>query len=337
MIKEAIAKTARGENLSYDEAAAVMTEIMTGETTPAQTAAFLTALHIKGETTDEIAACGYIMREKAQRISYSGDILEIVGTGGDGAQSVNISTMAALVCAAAGDKVAKHGNRAASSKCGTADCLEALGANISVSPEGCVKLLDSVGFCFLFAQRYHSAMKYVGPVRREIGIPTVFNILGPLTNPARADLQLLGVYSESLLEPMARSLMRLGVKRGMAVCGRDGLDEISAGAPTAVAEFADGKLTRYEITPEQFGLERHDKSELRGGDPETNAAMAREILKGKKGACRDAVLLNAGAALHITRGVTIAEGIALAEKLIDSGAAYDTMERYVIASNEVDR
>lgn len=337
MIKEAIAKTARGENLSYDEASAVMTEIMTGETTPAQTAAFLTALHIKGETTDEIAACGYIMREKAQRVSYEGDILEIVGTGGDGAQSVNISTMAALVCAAAGEKVAKHGNRAASSKCGTADCLEALGANISVSPEGCVKLLDSVGFCFLFAQRYHSAMKYVGPVRREIGIPTVFNILGPLTNPAHADLQLLGVYSESLLEPMARSLMRLGVKRGMAVCGRDGLDEISAGAPTAVAEFADGELRRYEITPEQFGLERHDKSELRGGGPETNAAMAREILKGKKGACRDAVLLNAGAALHITRGVTIAEGIAIAEKLIDSGAAYDTMERYVIASNEVDR
>ena len=335
MIREAIAKVSRGENLSYDEAAAVMTEIMTGETTPAQTAAFLTSLHIKGETADEISACGYVMRDKALRVNYGGDILEIVGTGGDGAHSINISTMAALVCAAAGEKVAKHGNRAASSKCGTADCLEALGANISVSPEGCVKLLDSVGFCFLFAQRYHSAMKYVGPVRREIGIPTVFNILGPLTNPAHADLQLLGVYSESLLEPMAHALMRLGVKRGMAVCGRDGLDEISVGAPTDVVEFCDGEMKRYEITPEQFGVGRHDKSELRGGDPSVNAALAREILSGKKGAGRDAVLINAGAALHIARGVSIEEGIALAAKTIDSGAAYDTMQRYIAVSNEV--
>lgn len=337
MIKEAIKKAADGVDLTYEEAAEVTREIMTGNTTPAQTAAYLTALHIKGETAAEISASAFVMRDCAEKVVYGGDVLEIVGTGGDGSNSINISTISALVCAAAGVKTAKHGNRAASSKCGTADCLEALGVNISTSPAGCVRLLDEVGMCFLFAQRYHSAMKYVGPVRREIGIPTVFNILGPLTNPAHADLQLLGVYSESLLEPMARSLMRLGVKRGMAVCGRDGLDEISAGAPTAVAEFADGELRRYEITPEQFGLERHDKSELRGGDPETNAAMAREILKGKKGACRDAVLLNAGAALHITRGVTIAEGIAIAEKLIDSGAAYDTMERYVIASNEVDR
>ena len=296
MIKEMIKKAAEGIDLTYDEAAEVTREIMTGSTTPAQTAAYLTALHIKGETTDEISA---------------------------------------LVCAAAGAKVAKHGNRAASSKCGTADCLEALGVNISTDPAGSVKLLDEVGMCFLFAQKYHSAMKYVGPVRKEIGIPTVFNILGPLTNPAHANVQLLGIYKPELLMPMAKALTKLGVKRGMAVYGTDKLDEISVSAPTKVVEFSDGNFEEYEITPEQFGMKRHDKSELAGGTPAENAEAARCILYGEKSAGRDAVLLNAGAALHILKGITIEDGIQLAADTIDSGAAMKTLEKYIKVSNEV--
>lgn len=336
MIKEAINKTASGENLSYDEAAEVMREIMTGNTTPAQTAAYLTALHIKGETVDEITASAYVMRDCAERVSYGSEVMEIVGTGGDGAQSINVSTISGMVCAAAGAKIAKHGNRAASSKCGAADCLEALGINISTSPEGCNKLLDNVGMCFMFAQRYHSAMKYVGAVRREIGIPTVFNILGPLTNPAHADLQLLGVYKEELAPVMARVLSKLGVKRGMAVYGQDKLDEISVGAPTTVYEFNGDKMTNYTITPEQFGLQRHDISELRGGEPKENAEIAKRILGGEKGAGRDAVLLNAGAALHIYNEISIEEGIELAAQTIDSGAALKTLEKYVAVSNSVE-
>lgn len=336
MIKEAITNVMGGSNLTYEEAAQVMREIMTGETTPAQTAAFLTSLHIKGETIDEISACGYVMRDCATRVEYDGDLLEIVGTGGDGAQSINISTMSALVCAAAGCKVTKHGNRAASSKCGTADCLGALGVNIAVSPEGCVKLLDKVGMCFLFAQKYHSAMKYVGPVRREIGIPTVFNILGPLTNPAHANIQLLGVYKEELCETMAQALVKLGVKRGMVVYGQDKLDEISVSAPTTVVEFNGGDMKKYVITPEQFGFKRHEMDEIRGGDPEVNARLAREILSGAKNAGRDAVLINAGAALHIYKGITIEEGIQLAAETIDSGAAMQTLENYIAVSNEVE-
>lgn len=337
MIKDAIIKISAGENLSYDEAAEVTREIMTGVATAAQTAAYLTALHIKGETVDEITASAYVMRDCAERVNYNGSITEIVGTGGDGAQSINVSTISGLVCAAGGVRIAKHGNRAASSKCGTADCLEALGVNISVSPEGCAKLLDEVGMCFMFAQRYHSAMRYVGPVRKEIGIPTVFNILGPLTNPAHADVQLLGVYKEELAEPMAKVLSKLGVKRGMAVFGQDGLDEISVGAPTSVVEFENGEFRKYTITPEQFGLERHDISELKGGDPAVNAKLAREILGGAKGAGRNAVLLNAGAALHLSLGITIEDGIKRAAELIDSGAAMNTLEKYIKVSNEVDK
>ncbi len=335
MIKEMIKKAAAGTDLAYDEAAEVTREIMTGNTTPAQTAAYLTALHIKGETADEISASAYVMRDCALRVNYSGDILEIVGTGGDGSNSINVSTISALICAAAGAKVAKHGNRAASSKCGTADCLEALGVNISTDPEGSVKLLDEVGMCFLFAQKYHSAMKYVGPVRKEIGIPTVFNILGPLTNPAHANFQLLGVYKPELLVPMAKSLMKLGVKRGMAVYGTDSLDEISVSAATLVVEFADGEFKKYEITPEQFGFARHEKSELAGGTPAENAEAARRILSGEKGAGRDAVLLNAGAALHILKEISIEEGIRLAAEVIDSGAALRTLDKYIKVSNEV--
>ena len=336
MIKEAINKTTNGVDLEYDEAAEVMREIMTGNTTPAQTAAFLTALHIKGETVDEITACAYVMRDCAERVSYGAEVMEIVGTGGDGAQSINVSTISGIVCAAAGAKIAKHGNRAASSRCGAADCLEALGINISMSPEGCNKLLDEAGMCFMFAQRYHSAMKYVGAVRREIGIPTVFNILGPLTNPAHADLQMLGVYKEELAPIMARVLSKLGVKRGMAVYGQDKLDEISVGAPTTVYEFNGGEIRNYVITPEQFGLERHDISELRGGEPKENAEIARRILGGEKGAGRDAVLLNAGAALHIYKEIPIEKGVELAAETIDSGAALKTLERYVAVSNSVE-
>lgn len=336
MIKEAISTLCLGEDLSYSDAETVMREIMNGETEQSQTSALLTALHIKGESPDEIAAFAYVMRDCATRVSYNSDVLEIVGTGGDGAQSINISTMSGIVCAAAGAKVAKHGNRAASSKCGAADCLEALGINISVSPEGCVKLLDEVGMCFMFAQRYHTAMKYVGPVRKAIAIPTVFNILGPLTNPAHADLQLLGVYKPELMKPMASALMRLGVKRGMAVYGQDGLDEISVGAPTSVVEFSNGTMSEYMITPEEFGLQRHDIDELRGGAPEENARLAREILGGAKNAGRDSVLLNAGAALHIAKGISIKDGVKLAAETIDSGAAMKTLESYIAVSQTLE-
>lgn len=335
MIKEAIIKVTNGVDLSFEEAAEVTREIMTGNTSPAQTAAYLTALHIKGESIDEISASAYVMRDCALRVNYPGDVLEIVGTGGDGSNSINVSTISAIVCAAAGAKVAKHGNRAASSKCGTADCLEALGVNITTEPAGSERLLDEVGMCFLFAQKYHSAMKYVGPVRKEIGIPTVFNILGPLTNPAHANLQLLGVYKPELLMPMAKALTKLGVKRGMAVYGTDKLDEISVSAPTKVVEFSGDEYKEYEITPEQFGFTRHEKSELQGGTPAENAEAARKILSGEKGAGRDAVLLNAGAALHIARGITIEEGIKLAAETIDSGAALSTLEKYIAVSNEV--
>lgn len=336
MIKESIIKLSNGQHLSYEEAQIVMTEIMTGKTTPAQTAAFLTSMHMNGENVDEVSGCAYVMRGCAERVNYNGNVMEIVGTGGDGAQSINISTISGLVCAAAGAKVAKHGNRAASSRCGAADCLEALGVKISLSPQSCVKLLDKVGMCFMFAQRYHNAMKYVGPVRKEIGIPTVFNILGPLTNPAHANFQLLGVYKKELLMPMAKTLVKLGVERGMAVFGQDKIDEISVGAATCVVEFEDGKFTEYEIHPEQFGLKRYNIGELRGGEPSLNAERARNILKGEQGAGRNSVLLNAGAALHIYKGITIDEGIKLAAEMIDSRAAYNTLQLFVETSQSLD-
>ncbi len=334
MIREALRKVGSSEDLSYEEAASVMKEIMSGEALPTQVAAFLTALHIKEETVDEISASAYVMREYADRVTYDGDLLEIVGTGGDGTNSINISTISAIVAASAGAKITKHGNRAASSKCGAADCLEALGINLQQEPRQCVKLLDRVGICFLFAQKYHSAMKYVGPVRKEIGIPTIFNILGPLTNPAHANLQLLGVYSEELTESMARVLSNLGVKRGMAVYGQDGIDEISVSAPTTVVEISGNELTKYEISPEQFGMQRHSMNELRGGEPKENAAIAKEILSGKKGAGRDAVLLNTGAALHIAKEIGIDDGIRLAAEMIDSGKALQTLNNFIGVSNE---
>ena len=337
MIKEAIVKIVNKEDLTYDEAYTVMNEIMSGETTATQNAAFLAALSTKSakaETTDEIAGCAAAMREHATAVETGMDVLEIVGTGGDGAHSFNISTVSALVAATGGVKVAKHGNRAASSKCGTADCLEALGVNIDQSPEMCVKLLKEVGMCFFFAQKYHTSMKYVGAIRKELGFRTVFNILGPLTNPGKPSMQLLGVYDEYLIEPLARVLMSLGVKRGMVVYGKDKLDEISLSAPTTVCEFKDGWYKVYTITPEQFGMERCTKEDLKGGAPEENAAIVREILSGAKGHKRNTVLLNAGAALYIAgKADSFEGGVKLAGELIDSGKVTETLEKLIKISN----
>ena len=335
MIREATTKLIDHQNLTYGEAAAVMDEIMSGGPSHVQTAAFLAALSAKGETVDEITACAAIMRAHAKKVTHSLDLLEIVGTGGDGAHTINISTLSALVCAAGGVKVAKHGNRAASSKCGAADCLEALGVNISQSPERCVELLHTVGICFFFAQQYHSSMKHVAPVRREMGVRTIFNILGPLTNPAAATMQVLGVFSEHLVEPLAHALSNLGVKRGMVVYGQDKLDEISLSAPTTVCEFTGEDFRTYEIKPRDFGFAPCQKSDLAGGTPEENAAITRELFSGAKGPKRDAVLLNAGAGLYIAgKAATHAEGAALAAKLIDDGAAMRTLEAFIRESNQ---
>ena len=338
MIKEAIIKIVNKEDLSFDEAYTVMNEIMNGETTPTQNAAFLAALSTKSakaETTGEIAGCAKAMREHATPVDTDFDLFEIVGTGGDNAGSFNISTTSAIVAAAGGMKVSKHGNRAASSKCGTADCLEALGVNIDEDPDKCRELLEKVGICFFFAQKYHNSMKYVGAIRKELGFRTVFNILGPLTNPAHPKHQLLGVYDEYLIEPLAKVLMELGVKRGMVVYGTDKLDEISLSAPTKICEIKDGSLHTYEIKPEDFGLSRCKKEDLAGGDPKENAAITLSILNGEKGAKRDAVLLNAGAALYIgEKAKSMQEGINLAARLIDSKKALKVLEDFIKVSNE---
>lgn len=338
MIKEAIVKIVDKQDLTYDEAYSVMNEIMSGETSPTQNAAFLAALSTKStkaETIDEIAGCAAAMRDHALKVPHDMDVLEIVGTGGDNAHSFNISTTSALVIAASGVKVAKHGNRAASSLCGTADCLEALGVNLDLSPEKCVELLKKIGICFFFAQKYHSSMKYVGPIRKELGIRTVFNILGPLTNPASPSMQLLGVYDASLVEPLARVLTSLGVKSGMVVYGTDKLDEISASAPTLVCEFRDGNYKTYTITPEQFGFTSCKKEDLVGGTPAENAAITLGILKGEdKGPKRNAVLLNAGTALYIAgKADSFENGIKLAGELIDNGAALAKLEEFIKESN----
>lgn len=338
MIKEAIVKIVDKQDLTYDEAYQVISEIMSGQTTPTQNAAFLAALSTKStksETIDEITGCAAAMRDAAVKFENDLDLLEIVGTGGDNAHSFNISTTSALVIAASGIMVAKHGNRAASSLCGTADCLEALGVNIDLEPEKCRKLLDEVGFCFFFAQKYHTSMKYVGPIRKELGIRTVFNILGPLTNPANPKRHLLGVYDKSLAEPVAEVLMKLGSKRGMVVFGMDKLDEISLSSPTFICEYKDGWMKNYEITPEQFGFERCTKDDLKGGTPEENAAVTRAILSGEeKGHKRNAVLLNAGAAIYIGgKAESFEKGIAMAAEIIDSGKAAAVLEKLIALSN----
>ena len=337
MIKDAIVKIVNKEDLTYDEAYQVMNEIMSGETSPTQNAAFLAALSTKSakaETTDEIAGCAAAMRDHAVKVENDLELFEIVGTGGDNAGSFNISTTSALVAAAGGVKVAKHGNRAASSLCGTADCLEALGVNIEQSPEKCNELLEKVGMCFFFAQKYHTSMKYVGAIRKELGFRTVFNILGPLTNPGSPKYQLLGVYDEYLAEPLAQVLISLGVKRGMVVYGQDKLDEISMSAPTKICEFKDGWFKTYTIKPEDFGFERCTKSDLAGGTPQENAQITRDILSGAKGPKRNAVLMNAGASLYIYgKAQSLKQGIDLAAEIIDSGKALKVLDEFIEISN----
>ena len=335
MIKEAIALLSQKQNLTPELTEQVMDEIMNGEATDAQKAAFLMGLAMKGETIDEITAAAKGMRNHCERFLNDRDVLEIVGTGGDGSNTFNISTAASIVTSAAGIPVAKHGNRAASSKCGTADCLEALGVKIDIDPAKSGEILGKLNICFLFAQKYHTAMRFVGGVRREMGVRTLFNILGPLANPAGATMQLLGVFSEDLVEPLAHVLRNLGVKSAMVVYGTDSIDEISLSAPTKVCEFKGDNFKSYEITPEQFGFERCDKSELVGGTPEENAQIMRGIFAGEQGAKRNAVLLNAGAAIYVAGGAdSIENGIEIAKEIIDSGKAAEQLEKFIKLSNE---
>ena len=335
MIQDAIIALAKKKDLTYETAEAVMHEIMSGKASAVQMSAYLTALSLKGETIDEITASAAGMRKHCIRLLHDVDALEIVGTGGDGANSFNISTTAAIITAAAGIPVAKHGNRAASSKCGAADVLEALGVNIHISPEKSAHLLKTIGICFLFAQNYHIAMKYVAPVRKELGIRTIFNILGPIVNPAGANMELMGVYEKELVEPLAKVLANLGVKNAMVVHGMDGLDEISVCAETYVCEVRDGQLKSYEITPEKFGFKCHDKNDLRGGDPEENAKIIQSIFAGEKGAKHDAAVLNAAAALYIAKKVSsLEEGILVAGDIIASGKAAAKLNEFIACSNE---
>lgn len=334
MIKEAIVKLTNKEDLSYEMAETSMDEIMSGQATPVQMSAFLVAMAMKGETIEEITACASGMRKHCVKLLQDQDVLEIVGTGGDHSNSFNISTTSSLVISAAGVPVAKHGNRAASSKSGAADVLEALGVKITIEPEKSAEVLKKIGICFLFAQNYHLSMKYVAPVRKELAIRTIFNILGPLTNPAGANLELMGVYDEKLVEPLARVLANLGVKSAMVVYGQDGLDEISMSAPTTVCEVRDGNYESYVITPEQFGFERCKKEDLAGGTPEENAKIARRILERERGPKRDAVVLNSAAAIHIAKGISMEEAVKEAKEIIDSGKALKQLEEFIRLTNE---
>ena len=339
MIAEAIKKVVSKGDLTYEEAYNVMNEIMSGQSSAIQNAAYLAALSTKSakaETIDEIFGSAAAMREHALKVDMTGvgDVLEIVGTGGDHAGSINISTTAAFIISAAGVKVAKHGNRAASSKSGAADCLEALGVNINLEPEKCVELLKKIGLCFFFAQKYHTSMKYVGAIRKELGFRTVFNILGPLTNPAHPQLMILGVYDEYLLEPLAKVLTSLGVKRGMVIYGQDRLDEISISAPTSVCEFKDGSYQRYVINPEELGFNLAQKSDIVGGTPQENAEVTREILNGATGPKTDIVLLNAAAGIYIGgEADNIEEALNIAREMISSGSAQQKLNDFVSMSN----
>ncbi len=335
MIIEATKKLVERENLTAKEAQQVMDEIMSGEAQEVNMAAFLTALRMKGETIEEITACAKSMRNHGTAVPVDGDVLEIVGTGGDQSNSINISTIASIIVAAAGYKVAKHGNRSVSSKSGAADCLEALGAKLEQEPERNARILEEGNFCYMHAPKYHPAMRFVAPVRKGTGLRTIFNILGPLTNPAHATVELMGVYSEELVEPLAQVLCNLGVKRGMVVYGQDQLDEISLSAPTTCVEIDNGTLKKYEITPEQFGLKRCRKEELTGGDGAQNARIAERILKNEDtGAKREAVLLNAGAAIYLMDGAkSVQEGVEKARETLESGKAYETLQNFVRLTN----
>jgi anthranilate phosphoribosyltransferase len=337
MIKEAITKAAQRENLTYECAEAVMNEIMEGKASEIQMAAYLAAMSAKGETIEEITASAAGMRKHCVRILHGMDVLEIVGTGGDHSNSFNISTTSALIISAAGIPVAKHGNRAASSKTGAADVLESLGVDITIPPERSLHILKTINICFLFAQNYHISMKYVAPVRRELGIRTIFNILGPIVNPAGANMELLGVYEPELVEPMAKVMCNLGVKRGMVVYAHDGFDEISSSSSTTICEIRDGFIKSYEIEPEQFGITRCKKEELLGGTPAENAQITKNILSGEKGPKRDAVLLNSAAAIHIAKPeVSIKDAIAIAAEAIDSGKAGEQLKQFIALSQKKD-
>lgn len=331
MLKKAIAKLVERKELSREEMAEAMREVMSGEGDPAAIASFLTALRMKGETVDEIVACADVMREKAVHLPTEGDVLEIVGTGGDEAFTFNLSTTCLPVIAAAGIPAAKHGNRGVSSKSGAADVLEALGVKIDNAPEVTAQMLRDIGLCFLFAQKYHSAMRFVGPVRKAVGIRTVFNILGPLTNPAFANIELIGVYDKALVRPMAEVLLKQGVKRAMVVYGNDRLDEISVSDTTTVSEIKDGAIRDYTLDPREYGIAFCRKEDMLGGGPAENAQITLAILNGEeRGPKRDAVLLNAGAAIYLGgKAATIQEGIVLAASLIDSGAAKRKLEEMI--------
>lgn len=337
MIVEAIYKIIKGEDLDFDAAKAVMEEMMDGTATHAQMGAFLTALRMKGESIDEITGSALAMREKAIHFNHGYNVMDIVGTGGDEVGTFNISTTTAFVVAAGGVPVAKHGNRSVSSKSGAADVLEKLGINIAITAEHSQKILDEINLCFMFAQTYHSSMKHCAPVRREMGIRTIFNILGPLANPARANMQLMGVYDETLVEPLAKVLSNLGVKRGMVVHGCDGLDEATLTARTRVCEIEKGALSSYYLDPEELGLKYCTLAELIGGDAEENAKITRSILNGaEQGAKRDVVVLNAAMCLYLAgKATTIKSAVPLAKDLIDSGTAINTLEEFVRLSNEV--
>ncbi len=335
MIKEAIQMVCNGESLTYDMAQAVMDEMMEGNASDIQMSAYLTALAVKGETIEEITASAASMRAHCIRLLHDMPVLEIVGTGGDSSNSFNISTTSSLVIAAGGVPVAKHGNRAASSKSGSADVLEALGVNIMTSPERSKAILEDIGICFLFAQKYHLAMKYVAGVRKELQIRTIFNILGPLSNPAGATMQVMGVYDDKLIEPLAKVLQNLGVERAMVVYGQDKLDEISMSAKTTVCEITHDTMKHYEISPEEFGYDMCEKAQLEGGTPEENAKITMDILQGVKDSKRHAVCLNAGAGLYIAgKADTLEGGVRLAEELIDSGKALDKLQQFITSSHE---
>lgn len=334
MIQEAIYRLLQKEDLSLDMTEAVMDEIMNGETTNAQIASFITAIRMKGESIDEITACAASMRKHGKKLNHGGDVLEIVGTGGDEAYTFNISTVSSFVISAAGIPVAKHGNRSVSSKCGSADVLEALGVKIDTAVEKSEDILEQIGLCFMFAPLYHSSMKYAAPVRKELGVRTIFNILGPLSSPADASLQLLGVYDESLVEPLARVLANLGVKRAMVVHGHDGLDEVSLSSTTTVCEVNNGQLNSFFLDPHQFGFEYCRPEDLVGGNPAENAEIAKSILTGEKGAKRDIVLLNSAVCLYMSyNNITLRECVKMAADIIDSGRAMEQLHKFVQLSN----
>lgn len=336
MIQDAIYTVLNGQDLDLDATKEAFNQIMEGKATNAQIGSFLTAMRMKGETIEEITACATVMREKCTKLAPGMDVLEIVGTGGDEANTFNISTVSGIVVSAGGVPVAKHGNRSVSSKCGAADCLEALGVKIDLNAEQNARMLREAGICFMFAPVYHASMKYAGPVRKEIAVRTIFNILGPLANPAGANMQLLGVYDENLVEPLARVLSNLGVKRGMVVHGHDGLDEITLCDTTTICEINDGQLNSFFLSPEQLGLARCTKDALVGGDPQENAEIAREILSGVHGPKRDVVLLNAAVCLYMTYNqMTLRECVRYGENLIDSGKAMEQLNRFIALSNEV--